>query len=85
MLRSSIPIRAARRVIIARMSGLRGRRLGIAALLVLLVVAFVLTLTPAAPGAVRIAGVSILWWYTALIAPLVTTAITIALLVRDPH
>jgi hypothetical protein len=85
MLRSSIPIRAARRVIIARMSGLRGRRLGIAALLVLLAVAPVLALAPAAPGAVRIAGVSILWWYTALIAPLVTTAITIALLVRDPH
>ena len=65
------------------MSGARGRRLGIAALLVLLAVAPVLALAPAAPGAVRVAGVSLLWWYTALIAPLAATALTIAILVRD--
>ena len=65
------------------MSGARGRRLGIAALLVLLALAPVLALAPAAPGAVRIAGVSLLWWYAGLAAPLAATAITIAILVCD--
>jgi hypothetical protein len=67
------------------MSGARGRRLGIAALLVLLALAPVLALAPAAPGAVRIAGVSLLWWYTGLAAPLAATALAIVLLVRDPE
>jgi hypothetical protein len=65
------------------MSGPRGRRIGIAALLVLLVIAPVLALAPAAPGAVRIAGVSLLWWYVGLAAPLAATALTVVLLVRD--
>ena len=78
----SIPIRRARRVIIARMPGLRARRIGVVALLVLLAIAPVLALAPAAPGAVRLAGVSLLWWYAGLAAPLVATAVTVALLVR---
>jgi len=57
--------------------------LGIAALLVLLAVAPVLALAPAAPGAVRIAGVSLLWWYAALAAPLAATSLAVVLLVRD--
>ena len=65
------------------MAGPRGRRLGIAALLVLLAVAPVLALAPAAPGAVRVAGVSLLWWYTGLAAPLVATALATVLLLRD--
>jgi len=65
------------------MAGPRGRRLGIAALLVLLAVAPVLALAPAAPGAVRIAGVSLLWWYAALAAPLAATSLAVVLLVRD--
>ena len=64
------------------MSGARGRRIGIAALLILLVAAPVLALAPAAPGAVRVAGVSLLWWYTALAAPLAATTLAIFLLVR---
>jgi hypothetical protein len=64
------------------MSVPRGRRTAIAALLVLLVGAPVLALAPAAPGAVRFAGVSLLWWYAGLAAPLLATAIAIFVLVR---
>ena len=67
------------------MSGPRGRRRGIAALLVLLAVAPVLALAPAAPGAVRVAGVSVLWWYAGLAAPLLATAVAVLVLVRDPR
>jgi len=67
------------------MAGPRGRRIGIAALLVLLAIAPLLALAPAAPGAVRVSGVSLLWWYAALIAPLIATALAIALLVRVPE
>jgi hypothetical protein len=65
------------------MSVPRGRRTAIAALLVLLVGAPLLALAPAAPGAVRVAGVSLLWWYTGLVAPLLATAIAVVVLVRD--
>jgi hypothetical protein len=58
------------------------RRRAIGALLVLLAVAPLLALAPSAPGAVRLAGISLLWWYTGLIAPLAATAITIAILWR---
>jgi hypothetical protein len=63
------------------MSGASGRRTGIAALLALLVAALLLALAPAAPGAVRIAGVSLLWWYAGLVAPAVATALAVVLLV----
>jgi hypothetical protein len=64
------------------MSVPRGRRTAIAALLVLLLGAPLLALAPAAPGAVRVAGVSLLWWYAGLVAPLLATTIAIAALVR---
>jgi hypothetical protein len=67
------------------MSGPRGRRRGIAALLVLLAAAPVLALAPAAPGAVRVAGVSVLWWYAGFAAPLLATAVAILVLVCDPQ
>jgi hypothetical protein len=65
------------------MSGLRARRIGTIALLVLLAIAPLLALAPAAPGAVRLAGVSLLWWYAGLAAPLAATGLAIALLVRE--
>jgi hypothetical protein len=65
------------------MSGGRGRRNGIAALLVLLVLALLLALAPATPGAVRLAGVSVLWWYTGLAAPVGATVLAALLLARD--
>jgi len=64
------------------MSVSRGRRTAITALLVLLVGAPMLALAPAAPGAVRVAGVSLLWWYAGLVAPLLATALAIIVLVR---
>jgi hypothetical protein len=64
------------------MSVSRGRRTAITALLVLLVGAPVLALAPAAPGAVRVAGVSLLWWYAGLVAPLLATVLAIIVLVR---
>jgi len=64
------------------MSVSRGRRTAITALLVLLVGAPMLALAPAAPGAVRVAGVSLLWWYAGLVAPLLATVLAIIVLVR---
>ena len=64
------------------MSVPRRRRTAIAALLVLLVGAPLLALAPAAPGAVRVAGVSLLWWYAGVIGPLLATGIAIVVLVR---
>jgi hypothetical protein len=61
-------------------SGARHR--AIVALLVLLAIAPLLALAPFAPGAVRLAGVSLLWWYTGLIAPLTATLIVVTLLWR---
>jgi len=65
------------------MSVAAGRRTGIIALLVLLAVAPLLALAPAAPGAVRLAGVSLLWWYVGVVAPLLATALALVLLLRD--
>jgi hypothetical protein len=42
-----------------------------------------LALGPAALGAVRVAGVGLLWWYAVLVAPLAAAAITAALLLAD--
>ena len=65
------------------MSGAREHRMVIAALLALLAIGLVLALAPAAPGAVRLVGVSLLWWYSAFLAPLAATALATVLLVRD--
>lgn len=65
------------------MSVPRRRRAAIVALLVLLAGAPLLALAPAVPGAVRVAGVSLLWWYSAFVAPVLATGIAIACLVRD--
>ena len=51
-------------------------------LIVLLVGAPLLALAPAAPGAVRVAGVSLLWWYVGAAAPLAATAVAIVVLAR---
>jgi hypothetical protein len=64
------------------MSAARGRRTAIALLLVLLAGAPLLALAPAAPGAVRVAGVSLLWWYAGLVAPLAAAVVTVLALIR---
>ena len=57
-----------------------GRRAGILALLALLALVPLLAIVPSAPGAVRVAGVSLLWWYAALVAPVVSTVLTMAIM-----
>ena len=61
----------------------RGRRTATTLLLGLLAGAVLLALAPAAPGAVRVAGVSLLWWYAAVAAPLAATVIAVVALLRD--
>jgi hypothetical protein len=53
------------------------------ALIALLLGFPLLALAPAALGAVRLAGVGLLWWYAVLVAPLVAVAIATALLLAD--
>src|SRR5262245_2074797 len=57
------------------------RWVGVAGLLGLLAGAIVLMAAPGNPGALRLSGVSLLWWYTAGIAPL--GAILLVVLVRS--
>ena len=58
------------------------RRWAIVALLALLALVPLLALAPSAPGAVRLAGVSLLWWYAGLLAPLAAIAIAMMTLWR---
>lgn len=43
-----------------------------------------LALAPAGLGAVRVAGIGLLWWYAVLVAPLAAAALVAALLLVDP-
>ncbi len=66
------------------MSAARVRRTAVAVILVLVAIAIALPLLPGAPGALRAGGVSLLWWYAAVAAPLLAILITLgALLVRS--
>ena len=42
-----------------------------------------LALAPAGLGAVRVAGIGLLWWYAVLVAPLAAAALVTALLLAD--
>jgi hypothetical protein len=64
------------------MSVPRRRRAAILALLVLLLGAPLLALAPASPGAVRIGGVSLLWWYAGLVGPVLASIVGLVALVR---
>jgi len=66
------------------MSAARWRWFGMVALTLLLVPPLLLALVPGAPGAVRVAGVSLAWWYAGLVAPTLATVLATALLVRSP-
>ena len=55
------------------------------ALTLLLAPLLVLAAVPGAPGTVRVAGVSLAWWYAGLVGPLVATGVATALLVRSPE
>ena len=65
-------------------SAARIRRTAVAALVLLLVLAIALPLVPGTPGTLRLGGVSLLWWYGAVAAPLLATLIALgALLSRS--
>jgi len=51
-------------------------------MLVMLVGGAVLAVLPSGIGAVRVAGLSILWWYAAVVAPFVAVLVTVAVLLR---
>ena len=51
-------------------------------ILVLLAGGAVLAVLPSRVGAVRVAGLSILWWYAAVVAPVVAVLVTAAVLLR---
>ncbi len=54
------------------------RRVGVAGLLSLLAGALVLMLAPGNPGALRLAGIGLLWWYGACAAPLAAVLLVAA-------
>jgi hypothetical protein len=53
------------------------RRVGVAGLLGLLAGALVLMLAPGNPGALRLAGIGLLWWYATVVAPLAALLLVI--------
>jgi hypothetical protein len=67
------------------MSAARWRWFGMVALTLLLVPLLLLAFVPGAPGAVRVAGVSLAWWYAGLVAPTLAAVLATALLVRTPE
>jgi len=67
------------------MSVARWRWFGMLALTLLLVPLLLLTLVPGAPGTVRVAGVSLAWWYAGIVAPALATVLATAVLVRSPE
>src|SRR5215475_3478418 len=54
------------------------RRVGVAGLLGLLAGALVLMVAPGNPGALRLAGIGLLWWYAAVVAPLAAVLLVAA-------
>ena len=63
-----------------RVSRTDARRAGILVLVVLFAGGLILARAPGDLGAVRLAGVSLLWWYSALVAPLIAVALAVMLL-----
>src|SRR2546427_131518 len=61
------------------------RRVGIAGLLGLLAGAIVVMPAPRNPGALRLAGVGLLWWYAALAAPLAAVLLVIVVRRASPE
>ncbi|MBI4609866.1 MAG: hypothetical protein HY726_12765 [Candidatus Rokubacteria bacterium] len=59
------------------------RRLGVGALIGLLVLFLLLLLLPLSPGAVRLAGLSLFWWYGGVVGPLLAVLVASACLERS--
>ena len=58
----------------------RGRRIAVVVLVLLLAVPPLATALPGSPASVRVAGITLLWWYVACAAPL--AAVVFVALVR---
>jgi hypothetical protein len=67
------------------MSAARWRVIGMIVLTLLLLPLLLLALLPGAPGAVRLAGVSLAWWYAGLVGPALAVTLATVLLVRSPE
>jgi hypothetical protein len=52
------------------MSSDRGRRIAVVVLVLILLFLPLATVLPGVPAGVRIAGITLLWWYAALVGPL---------------
>jgi hypothetical protein len=61
-----------------------GRRIGIVVVLLLLAGAGVLATLPRGAGAMRVGGLSLLWWYAGLVAPAAAVAVTATVIQRRP-
>lgn len=59
------------------------RRPAVAVLLALLAGAVAIASAPLDAGAIRFAGVSVLWWYAALGAPVAAVGVAVATLLRS--
>jgi ribose/xylose/arabinose/galactoside ABC-type transport system permease subunit len=53
-------------------------RLAIATMFVLLAGGVALSVAPFEAGTIRLAGVSLLWWYGVIVAPVLAVAVTVA-------
>jgi hypothetical protein len=56
--------------------------LAITTIFVLLAGGVALSVAPFEPGTIRLAGVSLLWWYGVVAAPVIAVAVTAAALAR---
>lgn len=59
------------------------RRVATIALLVLVAVAAALPLVPGSSAALRAGGVSLVWWYGVVAAPILATLVSLAALLTD--
>jgi hypothetical protein len=64
------------------MSANRARRIAVGVLVLLLLLPPLAAALPGTPAGVRVAGVSLLWWYAALLGPLGAALIAVAVLAR---
>src|SRR5262245_6219924 len=73
-----------RAAILAAVSRVEARRIAIVLLFAVVAVAAALARAPLDSGSVRLAGVSLLWWYAGVIAPVIAAALAVAALVIAP-
>src|SRR5262249_41648418 len=55
------------------------RRVGLTLMLTLLIIGVLLSVLPAQAGAIRLAGVSVTWWYAVVLAPGVAVVVGVVL------